>query len=120
VRRDSATRGAGQSSPKCAWMDSAPTRRHSATLRQRSADSGVARTQLLAHSSLYRSAPIEAAGPEYLNAVAQIAPDGCARTAEQLQLIERRHGRERPFSQRAANARSRLLLYGEEIIATRG
>ena len=55
-------------------------------------------TQLLSVSSAYRSAPVEAGGPDFLNAVA------CLQTGlapldllDALQAIELRHGRERPF-----------------------
>ena len=91
-----------------------------ATLRAAfAALAALPRTQLLAHSSLYRSAPIEAAGPEYLNAVAQIATGlGAHELLTQLQLIERRHGRERPFRNAPRTLDLDLLLYGEEIIAT--
>jgi len=55
-------------------------------------------TRLLARSSLYRSAPVKADGPDYYNAVATL------RTAlpplallDALQALERAHGRTRPY-----------------------
>lgn len=55
-------------------------------------------TQLLAVSSAYRSAPVEAGGPDFLNAVARLQT-GLAplELLDALQAIELRHGRERPF-----------------------
>ena len=77
------------------------------------------RTQLLARSSLYRSTPVEAVGPEYLNAVAKVATGlGAQELLMQLQSIEQRHGRERPFRNAPRTLDLDLLLYGEEIIAT--
>ncbi len=56
------------------------------------------RTSLLGVSSLYRSAPVDAEGPDFLNAVASIetglAPEPLL---DALQAIERDHGRERSF-----------------------
>ena len=77
------------------------------------------RTRLLARSSLYRSAPIDAGGPDYVNAVAQIATGlGAHALLAQLQAIERRHGRERPFRNAPRTLDLDLLLYGDEVIAT--
>ncbi len=77
------------------------------------------RTQLLTRSSLYRSAPVDAVGPEYLNAVAQIATGlGAQELLTQLQSIEQGHGRERPFRNAPRTLDLDLLLYGEETIDT--
>lgn len=59
---------------------------------------GLPYTQLLRRSSLYRSAPIESSGPDYLNAVAELQT-GLAPLAllHGLQAIEQDHGRERPY-----------------------
>jgi 2-amino-4-hydroxy-6-hydroxymethyldihydropteridine diphosphokinase len=76
-------------------------------------------TTLLARSSLYASAPVDAAGGEYLNAVAAI------RTAlaplallHALQAIEAGHGRERPFAGAPRTLDLDLLLYGELVLAS--
>lgn len=54
--------------------------------------------RLVGVSSLYRSAPVESSGPDYLNAVARVettlAPIDLLRA---LQAIELAHGRERPY-----------------------
>ena len=54
--------------------------------------------QLLAVSSAWRTAPIDAGGPDYLNAVCQL--ETCLAPLELLDLlqaIEQQHGRERPY-----------------------
>ncbi len=70
-------------------------------------------------SSLYRSAPIDSTGPDYINAVAQIAttltaPDLLAA----LQTIERAAGRERPYRNAPRTLDLDLLLYGHARIAS--
>ena len=55
-------------------------------------------TELLRRSSIWRSAPIDSGGPDYLNAVAELrttlAP---LELLHRLQAIELAHGRERPY-----------------------
>lgn len=55
-------------------------------------------TNVVSVSSLYRSAPVDSSGPDYLNAVARIetalTPIELLRA---LQAIELAHGRERPY-----------------------
>jgi len=74
---------------------------------------------LRAASSIYRSAPIDSSGPDYLNAVALL---DTALTAEallaELQRIEAGHGRERPYRNAPRTLDLDLLLYGDERIAT--
>ena len=70
-------------------------------------------TQLVARSSLYRTAPVDASGPDYVNAVAALAtsltaPDLLAH----LQSLERRAGRERPWRHAPRTLDLDLLLYG--------
>lgn len=76
-------------------------------------------TQLIAKSSWYRSAPIEASGPDYLNAVAQLhtrlAPHDLL---TRLQAIEAQHGRERPWRNAPRTLDLDLLLYGGQVIDT--
>ena len=63
-------------------------------------------TRLVARSSLYRSAPVDAGGPDYLNAVAALdtalAPLDAA--GARCRPSRPAHGRERPYPQRAAHA----------------
>jgi 2-amino-4-hydroxy-6-hydroxymethyldihydropteridine diphosphokinase len=76
-------------------------------------------TQVRRVSSLYRSAPVDAGGPDYLNAVAELetrlAPQALL---EGLQAIEQAAGRERPYRNAPRTLDLDLLLYGSERIAT--
>jgi 2-amino-4-hydroxy-6-hydroxymethyldihydropteridine diphosphokinase len=70
-------------------------------------------TRVLAVSALYRTAPVDAAGPDYVNAVAAIetrlaAPELLAR----LQDIETGAGRKRPYRNAPRTLDLDLLLYG--------
>ncbi len=74
-------------------------------------------TQVLASSSLYRTEPIDSAGPDYLNAVAEVRT---ALTAPALllalQAIENAAGRERPYRNAPRTLDLDLLLYGSAHI----
>ena len=64
-------------------------------------------------SSLYRSAPVDSSGPDYINAVVQLrtthsAPD----LLRELQAIERAAGRERPYRNAPRTLDLDMLLYG--------
>jgi 2-amino-4-hydroxy-6-hydroxymethyldihydropteridine diphosphokinase len=76
-------------------------------------------TRCVARSSLYRSAPIDAQGADYINAVAQLQtrllPEALL---EALQAIEERFGRERPYRNAPRTLDLDLLLYGQRRIAT--
>jgi 2-amino-4-hydroxy-6-hydroxymethyldihydropteridine diphosphokinase len=76
-------------------------------------------TSLRAASSIYRSAPIDSSGPDYLNAVVLI-DTGLAPHAllAELQRIECAHGRERPYRNAPRTLDLDLLLYGDQRIAT--
>ena len=72
---------------------------------------------MLACSRLYRSAPHEAQGPDFINAVARLetrltAPDLLA----QLQALELAAGRERPYRNAPRTLDLDLLLYGDARI----
>ena len=88
-------------------------------------DDAVARLGLLPDSRLlrtspyYRSAPIDASGDDYVNAVVAIdtrlpAEDLLAA----LHGIEAEHGRERPYRNAPRTLDLDLLLYGDAVIAT--
>jgi len=76
-------------------------------------------TQLVRASSLYRTAPHDSSGPDYVNAVALLATqlDAHALLAH-LQRIENAAGRERPFPNAPRTLDLDLLLYGDEHILT--
>jgi 2-amino-4-hydroxy-6-hydroxymethyldihydropteridine diphosphokinase len=80
---------------------------------------GLPETRLAARSPLYRSAPVGAPGPEYVNAVAAVrtglAPE---RLLAALQAIEARHARERPYPNAPRTLDLDLLLYGDREMAT--
>lgn len=76
-------------------------------------------TRLVALSSAWRSAPVDAGGPDFLNAVAALdttlAP---IELLDALQAIEQAHGRERPYRNAPRTLDLDLLLYGEKILDT--
>jgi 2-amino-4-hydroxy-6-hydroxymethyldihydropteridine diphosphokinase len=79
-------------------------------------------TQLVATSSLYRSAPLGHAGqPDFVNAVAQLST-GLAPQAllAALLAIEQRFGRERSFRNAPRTLDLDLLLYDAQRIAEPG
>lgn len=68
-------------------------------------------------SSLYRTAPIESSGPDYLNAVAQVSTTLTAPALlDALQAIEQTAGRERPYRNAPRTLDLDLLLYGSAHI----
>lgn len=89
-----------------------------ATLRAAfSALAALPRTRLRSRSSLYRSAPIDAGGPDYLNAVALIDTGLDAHELlGHLLAIEEQHGRERPYPNSPRTLDLDLLLYGDAQI----
>ena len=75
--------------------------------------------RLVARSAFYCSAPIDSSGPDYLNAVAELATQLPARELlAQLQSIELQHGRERPYRNAPRTLDLDLLLYGDAVIET--
>jgi 2-amino-4-hydroxy-6-hydroxymethyldihydropteridine diphosphokinase len=80
---------------------------------------GLPGTLLVAVSSLYRSAPVDAGGPDFLNAVAEIrtslAPLDLLRA---LQAIELTEGRLRPYRNAPRTLDLDLLLYDDRVVAS--
>ena len=76
-------------------------------------------TSVLRASSLYRTAPVDSGGADYINAVACIdttlAPHALLAA---LQEIELAHGRERPYRNAPRTLDLDLLLFGDQTIAT--
>ncbi|MGB9991489.1 2-amino-4-hydroxy-6-hydroxymethyldihydropteridine diphosphokinase [Pseudoduganella rhizocola] len=72
-----------------------------------------------AASSLYRTAPIDSSGDDYINAAARIHTTLDAEALLQtLQGIEQAHGRERPYRNAPRTLDLDLLLYGGETITS--
>ena len=70
--------------------------------------------RVLRASSLYRTAPVDSSGPDYLNAVAEIATTLTAPALlDALQAIEQAAGRERPYRNAPRTLDLDLLLFGE-------
>lgn len=75
--------------------------------------------ELQAVSAMYRTAPIDSSGDDYINAVARIATTLEAEALlEALHGIELAHGRERPYRNAPRTLDLDVLLYGDEQIAS--
>lgn len=75
--------------------------------------------RLLGCSSLYRTAPIDSGGPDYLNAVAVLGTSLSAQTLlEALLGIEAAHGRQRPYPNAPRTLDLDLLLVGAQQRST--
>jgi 2-amino-4-hydroxy-6-hydroxymethyldihydropteridine diphosphokinase len=71
-------------------------------------------TQLLGASSLYRSAPIDSSGPDYINAVAEIRTALDPQTLlHELQALEQAAGRQRPWRNAPRTLDLDILRYGD-------
>lgn len=80
---------------------------------------GLPGTRLAARSSLYRTAPWEASGPDFFNAVAEVetrltAPD----LLRALRDLEHAAGRERPYVNAPRTLDLDLLLYGNATVSS--
>ena len=76
-------------------------------------------TRLLRASGLYRSAPWEASGPDFINAVAAVETGLDAHELlHALQALELQAGRERPYRNAPRTLDLDLLLYGDAVIDT--
>ena len=76
-------------------------------------------TQLLKASSLYRSAPYEAQGPEFINAVAMLQTHLSALDLlYALQALELQSGRERPYKNAPRTLDLDVIFYGEAVLST--
>ncbi|WP_338881077.1 2-amino-4-hydroxy-6-hydroxymethyldihydropteridine diphosphokinase [Achromobacter veterisilvae] len=68
----------------------------------------------VAASPFYRSAPVEATGPDFINAVAAVDTDlAPLALLDALQALENRHGRQRPYKNAPRTLDLDLLLYGD-------
>ncbi|MDM0024277.1 2-amino-4-hydroxy-6-hydroxymethyldihydropteridine diphosphokinase [Variovorax saccharolyticus] len=79
----------------------------------------VPQTRVSARSSLYRSAPVDAGGPDFVNAVVELETglDPQALLAE-LQRLEAGAGRERPYRNAPRTLDLDLLRHGDAVLDT--
>lgn len=79
------------------------------------------KTRVSAQSSLFRTAPVDAEGDDYINAVARIETGlGAEALLAALHTIESGFGRERPFHNAPRVIDLDLLLYGQDTIVRSG
>ena len=70
------------------------------------------RTEVLQVSSCYRTAPVDASGPDYLNAVAELRTElAPLELLRALQTLEQAAGRERPYRNAPRTLDLDVLLY---------
>ena len=88
-----------------------------AVLQALDALSALPETRLIARSRLYHTAPHEASGPDFINAVARIETrlDAPA-LLDALQAIENSAGRQRPYVNAPRTLDLDILLYGDARI----
>lgn len=71
-------------------------------------------TSLVRRSSLYRTAPVDSTGPDYINAVVEVATGlNPQRLLLELQKLEQAAGRERPYPNASRTLDLDILLYGD-------
>ena len=92
---------------------------HAAVEAALAALDSIADTRLVKRSSLYRTAPWEASGPDFFNAVAEVetrltAPD----LLHALRGLEQAAGRERPYVNAPRTLDLDLLLYGSASVSS--
>jgi 2-amino-4-hydroxy-6-hydroxymethyldihydropteridine diphosphokinase len=94
-----------------------PRRQLQAALKELS---GLPNTRVTATSGLYRSAPLDYLDqPEFLNAVVELETELPPEALlDNLQEIEKAHGRQRPFAGAPRTLDLDLLLYGDAALAT--
>lgn len=70
-------------------------------------------------SRLYRSAPVEASGPDFINAVAELQTTlNAPALLDALQALENSAGRERPYRNAPRTLDMDLLLYGSASMSS--
>lgn len=76
-------------------------------------------TRLVRASSLYRTAPVDADGPDYINAVVELQTHLLPQALlQQCQLQEQAAGRQRPYRNAPRTLDIDILLYGEQHLQT--
>jgi len=76
-------------------------------------------SRVTGQSSLFRTAPVDADGDDYINAVARVATDLSAEELlPALLALEQNFGRERSYLNAPRTLDLDLLLYGDQVIAS--
>lgn len=76
-------------------------------------------SRVTGQSSLFRTAPVDADGDDYINAVARVATDLSAEELlPALLTLEKNFGRERSYLNAPRTLDLDLLLYGDQVIAS--
>ena len=76
-------------------------------------------TKLLSQSSLYASAPQEASGPDFVNAVLEISTTlSPQKLLDHLHQLEASEARQRPYRNAPRTLDLDILLYADEVIQT--
>lgn len=84
--------------------------------RELATATGISQSEV---SGFYRTVPIDAGGPLYVNAVARVLTNlAPLALLDLLQAIENRHGRERPYRNAPRTLDLDLLLYGDIVLDT--
>lgn len=85
------------------------------TVRQAVQDLGrLPQTRLVRVSSLYRTAPVDSSGPDYINAVAEVVTSLAPHALlAELQCLELAAGRERPYLNAPRTLDLDILLYDD-------
>jgi 2-amino-4-hydroxy-6-hydroxymethyldihydropteridine diphosphokinase len=79
----------------------------------------LGKTKISGRSSLFRTAPLDADGDDYVNAVARLETELTAlQLLLQLQALEQAAGRQRPYPNAPRTLDLDLLLYGQEQISS--
>lgn len=88
------------------------------TIRQALEDmASLPETVLLNASSMYRTAPLQADGPDYINAVASLKTGLSAHELlTRLQALEQQHGRTRPYLNAPRTLDLDILLFGTHTV----
>lgn len=77
-------------------------------------------TCVAVRSSLYRSAPIDAGGPDFINAVVALETDlDAPHLLAHMQQLEQRAGRERPYPNAPRTLDLDLLIHGDGELHSR-
>ena len=89
-------------------------------LRAMDAIAALPGTQVTQRSPLYRSAPVDSSGPDYINAVLELSTRMSAPVLlEVLQKLEQAAGRERPYRNAPRTLDLDILLFGDAWIHSR-